>query len=167
MHLHSRQLAWSALTWGLAARVAEKVVFPGLLRPASRRVYPVRAAAQEVEHLPAVSSQLVLDPDRKGPAPLLQYLVGDNVLVLLDDGEVPGVVPGLEVVEQLVAQQVAPRAVAGQPVLLPGQAAPLLIGGFYLCLRGYPPDAVSPVIWSVPAFLDTGLGCQLAKFPIS
>jgi hypothetical protein len=36
-----------------------------------------------------------------------------------------------------------------------------------------PPQAPSPetsgciLHWSVPAFLNTGLGCQLAKFPVS
>jgi hypothetical protein len=36
--------------------------------------------------------------------------------------------------------------------------------------NGTPPrEELSPghATWSVPAFLDTGLGCQLAKFPIS
>jgi hypothetical protein len=26
---------------------------------------------------------------------------------------------------------------------------------------------IAAMVWSVPAFLDTGLGCQLAELPIS
>ncbi len=107
-------------------------------------------AAQVVQHFPARGPQLVLHPDRKIPAPLLQHVIVDDILLRLGDRPVTRVVPGLEIIEQLIAQQIAPwpvRARPGRPMRSPLQAAPLLVGGgLPLFLRVHQPDAASAVI---------------------
>ena len=87
-------------------RIAQKLLFPSLFWPAVWRMYPMHPAAHVMEHFPSVDSQLALDPDRQLPGSFVQDLVRDVLFVFLDDGEVLGVVPCLEVVEQLVAQEV-------------------------------------------------------------
>ena len=64
-------------------------------------MHPEHPAVHLVEHFPAVTSQLILDLDRKLAAALLQSL---------DIGAIrgAGVIPCLQVIEQLAAQPIAP-----------------------------------------------------------
>lgn len=64
-------------------------------------MHPEHPAVHLVEHFPAVSSQLILDLYRKLAAALLQRL-GIGAICGA------GVVPGLQVIEQLAAQPIAP-----------------------------------------------------------
>jgi len=65
-------------------------------------MHPEHPAIHLVEHFPAVSSQLTLDLDRKLAVALLQRLGTGAVCGA-------GVVPCLQVIEQLAAQPIAPR----------------------------------------------------------
>jgi hypothetical protein len=64
-------------------------------------MHPEHPAVHLVEHFPAISSQLILDLDRKLAAALLQRLG-----IRASCGA--GIVPRLQVIEQLAAQPIAP-----------------------------------------------------------
>jgi hypothetical protein len=76
-------------------------LLPRLDRPTAWRLYPEHPAVYLVEHFPAVSSQLILDLDRKSAAAFLQRLgIGATCGA--------GVVPGLQIIQQLCAQPITP-----------------------------------------------------------
>jgi hypothetical protein len=78
------------------AVVTQQFLLPRFDRPTAWRLHPEHPAVHLVEHFPAVSSQLILDPYRKLAAALLQRL-GIGAI------RGAGVVPCLQVIEQLAA----------------------------------------------------------------
>jgi hypothetical protein len=80
---------------------AEAFLLPRSGRPTARWMHPEHPAVHLVEHFPAVSSQLILNLDRKLAAALLQRL---GISAICGTG----VVPCLQAIEQLAAQPIAP-----------------------------------------------------------
>jgi hypothetical protein len=81
--------------------VTQQFLLPRFDRPTARRLHPEHPAVHLVEHFPAVSSQLILDLCRKLATALLQR---PGVGAICG----AGVVPCLQVIEQLAAQPIAP-----------------------------------------------------------
>jgi hypothetical protein len=81
---------------------------PRLDRPTAWRLDPEHPAVHLVEHFPAVNSQLFLDLDRKLAAALLQRL-GIGAIYGA------GVVPSLQIIQQLAAQPITPWPWAIRP----------------------------------------------------
>src|SRR5690348_18202907 len=97
-------------------------------------------AAHLVQHLPTVCPQLVLHPDGQVPAALLESSG-------IDSDAIPGVVPFLEVIEQLAGQPAAPRPDALVIVRRRCTAPSSARGRSFFLLPGQdPPDTVGAVV---------------------